>query len=227
MWSWPGVTRLTLALFNITPGQGQGPALVTIPASDWSVWADSGLWLVETGVRMTPGEHQAVMYYQFYTESSHIPLTSRIIIIIQANPINVHLKPIITLIQCEVIMRRCIIVQIRPTQTDTSSTFQYPLSSVHPCCCPLMLSVIHVSVAVCEPRSVTNQSEANSVPSVCWHLPGAPLRLFNPSMCPMPDPDTAIVCRSPANTMFVNKPYIVSLYHIYDRADMMNQDLDT
>lgn len=92
-------------------------------ASHWSVWANPGLWLVETGVTMIPGEHQAVMYYQFYTESSHIPLTIRIIIIIQANPINVHLKPIITLIQCEVIMSRCIIVQIRPTQTDTSSSF--------------------------------------------------------------------------------------------------------
>ena len=170
---------------------------------------------------MTPGEHQAVMYYQFYTESSHIPLTSRIIIIIQANPINVHLKPIITLIQCEVIMSRCIIVQIRPTQTDTSSTFQYPVSTlvVISSCCQWSMFQWQCE----QSRSVTNQSEANSVPSVCWHLPGAPLRLFNPSMCPMPDPDTAIVCRSPGDTMFVNKPYIVSLYHIYDRADMMNQ----
>ena len=102
--------------------QLRGEHLNTLPVSDWSVHAVSALWLVDTGVTMTPGEHQAVMYYQFYTESSHIPLTIWIIIIIQANPINVHLKPIITLIQCEVIMTCCIIVQIRSTQTDTSSS---------------------------------------------------------------------------------------------------------
>ena len=105
----------------------------TLPASHWSIQANPALWLVEMGFAKTPGELQAVTYYQFYTESSHIPLTIWIIIIIQANPINVHLKPIITLIQCEVIMSICIIVQIKPTPTDT-------WSSIHSWCCLIVLA---------------------------------------------------------------------------------------